>query len=328
MLENIYSRNFFKLKPAPHKYFSSATQVQVHSSINIFHLLLRYRYTHSTKDFTLVCDYNRKIFIYLYIINNMENSKDIVKKEDSPIDDITEKTTKAVKEICNKFKFEIMRCVNCPILLECSHPKKRLDPLREEAKKVAEEIYEEEIELDDSAENTLRAQNKRDYVAKTYVEDRAFERLKDERCVFEKAEVLRTLEKFSDAGYDLTDPRSYMIINELIGNILNSGRSNKAFTSLGVLLKKETSQGPIYYENPLLKTKMMFSKLIIEATEALDRILKSDDNRKAEKDFTSHLLKALQIRESKKRKLIESIQEEENENSEDTNFKPDNSNTR
>ena len=115
--------------------------------------------------------------------------------------------------------------------------------------------------------------------------------------------ILKILQKFVDAGYDITDPRSFLVINELIGNILNSGRSNKAFTSLGVILKKETPAGPIYYENPLLKTKMMFSKLIIEATEALDRMIKSDDDQKAEKDFTSHLLKALRIRDEKKHKI-------------------------
>jgi hypothetical protein len=64
-------------------------------------------------------------------------------------------------------------------------------------------------------------------------------------------------------------------------------------------LKKDTPAGPIYYENPLLKTKMNFSKLIIEATEALDRILKSDEDIKAEKSFTAHLLKALKLREKK-----------------------------
>ena len=208
-----------------------------------------------------------------------------------------------VTEICNKFKYEIMRCVNCPILMECKYPQKRLEKLKKEAEKIAEEIYQEEMELDDSAENTLRAQNKRDVTYKDYIASHAFEVLKNDRCVFERKEIILCLQKFVDAGYDITDPRSYLVINELLGNILNSGRANKAFTSLGIILKKETPAGPIYYENPLLKTKMMFSKLIIEATESLDRMIKSDTDSKAEKDFTAHLLKALQIRDKKSKKI-------------------------
>ena len=201
-----------------------------------------------------------------------------------------------VVELCNKFKYSIMRCVNCPIIMECKHPMKKLIPVKKEALEIAEAVYKEEIELDDSADNTLRAQNKRDVVYKTYVENNAFKVLENERCIYEKKEILVVLSKFVDAGYDITDPRSYLIISELLGNILNSGRANKAFTSLGIILKKETPGGPIYYENPLLKTKMLFSKLIVESTEILDKILKTDEDQKAEKDFTSHLLKALRIK--------------------------------
>lgn len=226
-------------------------------------------------------------------------------KEEKQLLDLNRKISDTVIEITNKFKYEVMRCVNCPILMECRYPKKRLEKLRDEAKRIADEIYEEEIELDDSADNTLRAQNKRDLTYKQYIENHAYEVLKDDRCIFEKKEIITALQKFVDAGYDITDPRSYIIINELVGNLLNSGRANKAFTSLGILLKKETPAGPIYYENPLLKTKMMFSKLIIEATESLDRILKSDSQTKAANDFTSHLLQALNIRERKKTKIID-----------------------
>ena len=48
---------------------------------------------------------------------------------------------------------------------------------------------------------------------------------------------------------------------------------------------------------------MEFSKIIIEATEALDRMLKSDESQKVEKDFTQHLLRALKIRESKRKPI-------------------------
>lgn len=235
----------------------------------------------------------------------MADTEVALSKDEERLLDLHVKIDNTVVEIVNKFKYEVMRCVNCPILMECRYPKKRLEKLRDEAKRIADEIYEEEIELDDSADNTLRAQNKRDLTYKQYIENHAYEVLKDDRCIFEKKEIITALQKFVDAGYDITDPRSYIIINELVGNLLNSGRANKAFTSLGILLKKETPAGPIYYENPLLKTKMMFSKLIIEATESLDRILKSDRQTKAANDFTSHLLQALNIRERKKTKIID-----------------------
>lgn len=228
----------------------------------------------------------------------------IVKRENNrELQEISSK--KEVESIIRKFKAEIMRCVNCPILMQCSHPKKRLEGLREDAKKVSEDIYQEELELDDSADNTLRAQNKRDAVFKNYIEDRAYDVLKDERCIFEKQEILTILQKFSNAGYDLTEPRTSLIVNELLGNILNSGRSNKAFTSLGVILKKETPGGPVYYQNPLLKTKMEFSKLIIEATEALDRMLKSDETQAASRNFTDHLIKTMKLKQKSQAKIID-----------------------
>lgn len=231
------------------------------------------------------------------VTNNTELSTNTSEKQ---IIELEKNISETAVEICNRFKYSIMRCVNCPILLECKSTQTKLERLRGAGKKISEEIYQEEIELDDSADNTLRAQNKRDMVYKQYIENNAYEVLKNERCIYEKKEVLVTLEKFVNAGYDITDPRSYLIIVELLGNLLNSGRTNKAFTSLGIILKKETPAGPIYYENPLLKTKMMFSKIIVEATEALDRMLKSDDNQKAEKDFTAHLLKQLKIKKKEK----------------------------
>jgi len=217
----------------------------------------------------------------------------------------TKSTTKKIKsyvakdpviELANKFDEEIMRCVNCPILMQCKHSKHKLKPLEADAKTISNDIYEEEIEMDESAENLLRAQMKRDASYKEYIQARAYDILKDERCIFEGREVISTIEKFTNSGYDLGDPRAFLIISELIGNLLNSGRANKAFTALGVILKKETPAGPVYYENPLLKTKMMFSKLIVEATEALDRILKSDEQVKSDKSFTDHLLTNLKLR--------------------------------
>jgi len=241
-----------------------------------------------------------------------KDGKQITKAESQEITkDIEQKIMPVVTEICEKFKYEIMRCVNCPIILECKYSRNKLNPLKEKAKKISEEIYEEEIELDNSAENVLRAQTKRDYTYTSYLQSNAYKQLANTRCKFERQEVLVALQKFVDAGYQINDPRVYMIIKELIGNILNSGRANKCFTNLGLLLKKDTPAGPIYYQNPLLKVRMDMSKLIVEATEALDRILKSDENRRAENDFTAHLLKELQIRERKKTALIESLGNDE-----------------
>ena len=239
------------------------------------------------------------------VTNEITTTKPSALTKEDVMRDLDNKITATVTEICTKFKYEVMRCVNCPILQECKYPQKRLEKLKNEAKKMAGDVYQEEIELDDSAENTLRAQNKRDSIYHNYISDNAYSVLKNDRCIFEREEIIKVLQKFVDAGYDITDPRAYLVINELLGNILNSGRANKAFTSLGIILKKETPAGPIYYENPLLKTKMAFSKLIIEATEALDRMLKSDDSQKAQKDFTAHLLQALQIREKKQHKVID-----------------------
>jgi len=221
-----------------------------------------------------------------------------------------EKISASVTDLCEKFEYEVMRCINCPIILECRYPTKKIEPLKAEATKISEEIYEEELELDNSAENTLRAQSKRDYIYNQYLKDNAFKTLRNDRCMFEKKEILTALQKFVDAGYDILDPRVYMIIKELVSNILNSGRANKAFTNLGLLLKKETPAGPIYYQNPLLKPKIDLSKLIVESTEALDRMLKSDETTRAEKDFTQHLLKELKIREMKKKRLLEAVDAE------------------
>jgi len=233
-----------------------------------------------------------------------------VSKDEQQLMELHVKIDKAVLEIVDKFKYEVMRCVNCPILMECRVPQKRLTALKEKAQAQSNAIYEEETELDDSAANVLRAQNIRDLTYKQYIESHAYDVLKNDRCIFEKKEIMTHLQKFVDAGYDITDPRTYIILGELISNLLNSGRAGKAFTSLGVLLKKDTPAGPIYYENPLLKTKMSFSKLITEATVALDGILKSDTQQKAEKNFTAHLLQALSIRES--RKIIDVKSEVEN----------------
>ena len=139
--------------------------------------------------------------------NNTVTDEDKTNKE-------LEKNAKAVLELTEKFKYEIMRCVNCPVMFECSHPRKRLDTLREEAKKLSEEIYQEEIELDNSAENVLRAQDMRDETYKNIIRKRAPTVLSNDRCIFERREVLSTLEKFSNAGYDISDPRSYIIIQE------------------------------------------------------------------------------------------------------------------
>ena len=210
-----------------------------------------------------------------------------------------DKVSKVVIDICERTKYEIMRCVNCPIVGECLYPKKRLRVLKNEARKISEEVYEEELELDETAEAKIRAMKKRDITFDLYIKDNAYRFLKNDRCVYERKEVLYALQKFVDAEYDITDPRTYLIINELISNILNAGRMNKTFTNLGLLLRKDTATGPVYYSNPLIKTRMEMSKMIVETTEVLDRILKSDEETSEAKTFTEHLKKQLKLHREK-----------------------------
>lgn len=240
-------------------------------------------------------DQKENIYIFQPFTIIMENEKDITEAK---------KISESVLAICDKFKYEIMRCVNCPIILECTYSKKRIDKLKTKAKGYADKIYEEEVELDQSTDNILRSQSKREYVYNKYIRDNAFSVLQNDRCVFERREILNALQKFVDAQYDITDPRTYLLINELISNLLNSGRANKCFTNLGMLLVKETPGGPTYYANPLLKVKLEFSKLIMETTESLDRILKSDVKESRDKTFTDLLLKQLNARKLKHKNLI------------------------
>jgi len=220
-----------------------------------------------------------------------------------------QKINQSVLDIIKKNRYEIMRCVNCPILMECTYSKKRLECLKSEAKDMAEKIYNEELELDRSAENTLRAQNKRDSVYNNFIRDNAFRELQNDRCIWERDEIVQILQRFLDAGYNISEPRAYLIVQELISNILASGRSNKAFTNLGMILHRETAAGTIYYKNPLIESKIEFSRLIIEATEALDRMLKSDEKEIQANTFTEHLIKELRLREKahNKDKIIDGV---------------------
>nr|MDD3106299.1 hypothetical protein [Bacilli bacterium] len=232
---------------------------------------------------------------HLYISKyfNMCNMEKNISKSDMTISkEITETDSK--REIIVAKDFPIMQCINCPSVLECPYTRERLKALESEAKDISEDIYREEIELDDSADNSLRAQYKRDNVYKEYIKHNAPLVIANETCIYEKKEITTVLKKFVGAGYDLLDPRVHMIITELIGQLQISMRANKAFTTMGILLAKETPAGVIYYSNPLLKDKAIYSKLIIEATESLDRILKSDEKESLENDFTKHLLKTLQ----------------------------------
>lgn len=201
---------------------------------------------------------------------------------------------KQALQVLEQFELNYMQCIKCPIVTQCKYCKQKLKVLEDEAKDMAEDIYNEELELDNSMDNTLRAQYKRDQVYQDYMVHRAPEVLKNQNCVYEKKELRTVLLKFINTGYNLNDPRAHIIITELLNNILVVGRANKVFTKLGVILRKETPAGPVYYSNPILKDKIQFSKLIVEATESLDRILKSDESEEIENDFTKLLIKSIE----------------------------------
>ena len=94
----------------------------------------------------------------------------------------TRKLHESVLAICEKFEYEIMQCINCPIVLECRVTKGQLDDLKEKAKEYSEAVFLEEIDLDESAENLLRAQNKRDYIYNKYLKDNAHKKISNTRC--------------------------------------------------------------------------------------------------------------------------------------------------
>ena len=213
--------------------------------------------------------------------------------------------THPIDQIYEKHKYETMRCLACPVLHECSYTKKRVEKVRAEAKEMTDKAYEEEITMDGSAENIIRAQQKRKIWYDQQVRANIPKELEGERCVFEKKEIIQTLGKFYNANYDFNDPRVTLLLQELVSNILNAGRISKAFTNQGVLLARETAAGPIYYANPLLKSRAEFSELVIKTAEVLDKILKSDEKVKSDKDFTAFLLSELQIREKQKNQVYE-----------------------
>lgn len=216
--------------------------------------------------------------------------------EQEPKDIDLQKVQSNVLEITQKMKYEIMRCAACPVLRECSHPKSKLEKLRTEAEMAGQDVYEEEIELDDTKENVIRARRKKMQVVDAFIRDHAHEVLKNERCVFEKRDVLNILQRFTDSGYNLSDPRIHLTVTELLVNTLHIGRANKAFTSMGMLIRRDTPSGPVYYNNPAIRYRTEAAKLMIETIEALDRMLKSDANKVSDNSFTSHLLKKLQVK--------------------------------
>lgn len=208
-----------------------------------------------------------------------------------------------IDQIYAKHKYETMKCLACPVLHECSYTKKRVDAVKCAAKEMSDKAYEEEIAMDSSAENIIRAQGKRKIWFDQQVRATLPKELEGERCVFEKKEIIQILGKFFNANYDFNDPRVHILLQELVSNILNVGRINKAFTTQGVLLGRESAGGPIYYANPLLKSRAEFSELVIKTSEVLDKMLKSDEQVKSDRDFTSFLLSELQIRERQKRQV-------------------------
>ena len=232
--------------------------------------------------------------------NIEKTTQGIAKKGDSKLLTMVQKNQLVVNELCTKYKYELMRCEKCPILKECNYTKKRIDTLRDAATIIAQEVYDEEVMLDKSAENIIRAQDKRNYIYNQYFKNQATTVVVNERCQFEKKEIISILEKFGNSGYDLGDPRVYIFLNDLLSNILTIGRMNKIFTQTGLLMSKESASGPSYYTNPLLKARNEISASITEAMSALDKMIKSDESDSASDDFASFLMKQLKLKTGKK----------------------------
>jgi hypothetical protein len=205
-----------------------------------------------------------------------------------------------VNQIIEQNKYIIQKCVSCNLVDDCPYTKKRLKDLKKKAEEKAQEIYDEELSFDQSAENLLKAENKREVFYKEYIKTNAKSILEKERCFFEKRDVKAILESFVNDNYNLNDPRAKLIINELISNIIQNARINKTFAIEGMTLNRQTSAGIIKYQHPLISTKTEFSKMIVDSIDRLDKILKSDEDIKAENDFTSHLLKQLRLQEGRK----------------------------
>jgi hypothetical protein len=216
-------------------------------------------------------------------------------------------TDNPINKIMISFESQLMRCTNCIAVTDCPYAKIKIDSLKQDAKRISDDIYEEELELDDSKDNAFRAEIKRDEVYMDYLRRNSTKVLKDEKCKYEKDEILEVLQTFVNAKYDLDDPRAMIIIKELIGNLLNSNRTNRAFASMGLALSKQTAGGTVYYANPLLKDRQNFSAIVTEGIQALDSILKSDETQKSENTFTAFLMERIRT----KKKVIESDKKSE-----------------
>ena len=207
-----------------------------------------------------------------------------------------------IQKFTDKFKYDFNRCLVCPILNDCQYTQQKIKTIREQATKTSEQVYQDEISFDGSSENILKAQNKRKVFYDTFLRNNSETLLKDERCQYERKEVENLLKIFLEANYNILDPRAKIILDDLITNALQIGRMNKSFSSLGLTLQKQTTSGIILYEHPLLKARGEYSKLVLNAIDTLDKMLKSDLDKKAENDFTSHLMKQLRDKSASKAK--------------------------
>ena len=84
-------------------------------------------------------------------------------------------------------------------------------------------------------------------------------------------------------------------------------------------MRKDTPSGSVYYSNPLIKAKIEFSKLIMETTESLDRILKSDDRQDVSKTFTALLMKNLKLKKNSRKNIVKEKTKEIEKKYEDKN---------
>jgi hypothetical protein len=202
--------------------------------------------------------------------------------------------------VVKKYSLNTQLCYMCPIVSSCVHTKDKVELANREASAAAEAAFSEKSMMDSSPEGLLKAHDVKRDTLRVALKQKTQELLKDERCIFERQAIMDVLQSFSSGRYDITEPRTSLVLNQIIDNIIHSGRISKIFTDTGLLLSKRDPHGNVtFYANPLLEYKTKFSKIILDAIEMLDNMLKSDIKMEQDLDYTRHLIQQLRMEEAK-----------------------------